>query len=304
MVVNATIRTWPDIPGYVVDVEAVTPNVSAFYDMLESFHTHLPAINDFGGSGYYYMTLAGPESASAGIFINNLSTSIIFANITDPAAINATLDPLLTDLASAAGPDGFVGNTFTHFPASKYAFQQAIGGGSSDIDGFINRIGSRLVSHAFVSASSGPARLVAALRALWQFPIASGTIVGHMIAGGQVARNADIVDSALNPAWRRTLTHIVFGSDWTMNATLAQQEAVTTRITDVMVPILKTLEPDMGCYLNEADADESGFQYSFWGSNYAKLYAIKQKWDPNGLFITRRGVGSEDWNEDGMCKLA
>lgn len=40
---------------------------------------------------------------------------------------------------------------------------------------------------------------------------------------------------------------------------------------------------------------------SFWGSNYPRLYQIKQKWDPEGLFIVRTGVGSEDWDAEGLC---
>jgi hypothetical protein len=59
----------------------------------------------------------------------------------------------------------------------------------------------------------------------------------------------------------------------------------------------------MGAYLNEANAYEKDFQSSFWGDNYNRLYKIKQKWDPTGLFITRSGVGSEDWDTEGLCRV-
>jgi hypothetical protein len=45
--------------------------------------------------------------------------------------------------------------------------------------------------------------------------------------------------------------------------------------------------------LNEANAYETKFQASFWGKNHPKLLKIKKKWDPEGLFVVRRGVGSE-----------
>jgi hypothetical protein len=67
--------------------------------------------------------------------------------------------------------------------------------------------------------------------------------------------------------------------------------------------MFKALQPDTGAYLNEADAHEADFQTSFWGENYERLYEIKQQWDPSGLFISRVGVGSEDWDDAGLCKL-
>jgi FAD/FMN-containing dehydrogenase len=60
----------------------------------------------------------------------------------------------------------------------------------------------------------------------------------------------------------------------------------------------------MGAYVNEAFAYEPNFQETFWGRNYRRLYRIKQRWDPAGLFIARRMVGSEDWDEQGLCRVA
>jgi len=34
---------------------------------------------------------------------------------------------------------------------------------------------------------------------------------------------------------------------------------------------------------------------AFYGSNYDRLYALKQKLDPTGLFYAPTGVGSEKW---------
>ena len=41
-----------------------------------------------------------------------------------------------------------------------------------------------------------------------------------------------------------------------------------------------------------------------WGDNYPALLALKQKFDPNSLFIVRQGVGAENWDEDQVCPLA
>ncbi len=57
-------------------------------------------------------------------------------------------------------------------------------------------------------------------------------------------------------------------------------------------------------YVSESDYFERSWQQSFWGSNYARLAAIKRTSDPNGLFFVRHGVGSEEWSEDGFVKRA
>jgi Berberine and berberine like len=46
------------------------------------------------------------------------------------------------------------------------------------------------------------------------------------------------------------------------------------------------------------------WQKSFWGSNYPRLRQIKDKYDPDGLFVVHHGVGSEDWSADGFEKLS
>ena len=53
---------------------------------------------------------------------------------------------------------------------------------------------------------------------------------------------------------------------------------------------LRELVRDPGSYLSESNFFESSWQRSFWGSNYPKLQAIKEKYDPAGpLFRSPRG---------------
>ncbi|MFC4891738.1 FAD-binding protein [Pseudofrancisella aestuarii] len=66
--------------------------------------------------------------------------------------------------------------------------------------------------------------------------------------------------------------------------------------------MIKSLAPNAGTYVNEADYFEPNWQQAFWGDNYSKLFQIKQKYDPNGLFYCHHCVGSESWQEGGMCK--
>jgi hypothetical protein len=40
-----------------------------------------------------------------------------------------------------------------------------------------------------------------------------------------------------------------------------------------------------------------------WGSNYAGLLLVKDRYDHDGLFFVHHGVGSERWSADGVTRL-
>ncbi len=58
-----------------------------------------------------------------------------------------------------------------------------------------------------------------------------------------------------------------------------------------------------GSYVAESSYFESRWQSAYWGSHYARLLAVKKKYDPEGLFFVHHGVGSEDWSADGFTRL-
>jgi FAD/FMN-containing dehydrogenase len=53
----------------------------------------------------------------------------------------------------------------------------------------------------------------------------------------------------------------------------------------------------------ESDFFEPDWQRAFWGDNYARLQAAKERYDPTGLFFVHHGVGSERWSPDGFTRL-
>ncbi len=59
------------------------------------------------------------------------------------------------------------------------------------------------------------------------------------------------------------------------------------------IDVIREATPGAGSYVNEVDYFEPDWQESFWGSNYARLLEIKQKYDPHNLFRVHHGVGSE-----------
>jgi FAD/FMN-containing dehydrogenase len=67
---------------------------------------------------------------------------------------------------------------------------------------------------------------------------------------------------------------------------------------------LRKVAPNAGAYVLEANYFEPDWRESFWGSNYPRLRAVKDKYDPDGLFFSRHGVGSEDWSADGFTRAS
>ena len=67
---------------------------------------------------------------------------------------------------------------------------------------------------------------------------------------------------------------------------------------------VRKLLPNVGSYVAEGDFFDKAWRHSFWGPNYEKLLAVKDKYDPDGLFFAHHGVGSERWSADGFTRLA
>ena len=62
--------------------------------------------------------------------------------------------------------------------------------------------------------------------------------------------------------------------------------------------------PLSGTYFHETDYDEPSWQRANWGDvTYARLRAVKDAYDPRGLFVCHHCVGSEAWSADGNCRV-
>jgi FAD/FMN-containing dehydrogenase len=65
---------------------------------------------------------------------------------------------------------------------------------------------------------------------------------------------------------------------------------------------LRAVVPDVGSYVSESNFFERDWQRAFWGQNYARLQAVKARYDPAGMFFVHHGVGSEAWDADGFSQ--
>jgi FAD/FMN-containing dehydrogenase len=66
---------------------------------------------------------------------------------------------------------------------------------------------------------------------------------------------------------------------------------------------LRKLVPGAGSYVSESNYFNREWQSAYWGHHYPRLRAIKERYDPDGLFFGHNGVGSEDWSVDGFTRL-
>jgi hypothetical protein len=66
---------------------------------------------------------------------------------------------------------------------------------------------------------------------------------------------------------------------------------------------LKKIAPGAGSYVSETDFFRTDWREAFWGVNYPRLRAIKNRYDPDGFFFVHHGVGSEDWSPDGFTRI-
>jgi berberine-like enzyme len=68
------------------------------------------------------------------------------------------------------------------------------------------------------------------------------------------------------------------------------------RAIDLAAADLLRIAPDAGSYVSESNYFNPRWQTAYWGENYARLRAVKAKYDPDGLFFVHNGVGSEEWS--------
>ncbi|PYH91117.1 oxidoreductase [Aspergillus ellipticus CBS 707.79] len=118
-------------------------------------------------------------------------------------------------------------------------------------------------------------------------------IAGFHITGTGLAIEPP-TDNAVLPAWRDALAHVIVGSEWNFTSSWDTVYDWTLFVTEWM-DVMRGIAPDSGAYMSEGDLLEPNLQEAFYGSNYPRLYELKQQYDPTGLFFALTAVGAEGW---------
>jgi FAD/FMN-containing dehydrogenase len=131
------------------------------------------------------------------------------------------------------------------------------------------------------------------------------------LAGAPAPAIAATLDTATNPAATSAFALAIMANGEGplypgMGRTSADEAGahVQARAVDQASAQLRRIVPDAGSYVSESNYFNAAWQQAFWGKNYARLRAVKDRFDPDGLFVVHHGVGSEDWSADGFTRLS
>jgi hypothetical protein len=130
------------------------------------------------------------------------------------------------------------------------------------------------------------------------------------LAGGTAEAIATARNTAMNPAVVDAFALVISGAGGPpaypgvpgREPDVAAARSDAAAVTAAMDEIRKVL-PRVGSYVWVTDFFQPNWQEAFWGENYARLRAVKDKYDPDGLFFLHHGVGSEDWSADGFTRV-
>ena len=112
------------------------------------------------------------------------------------------------------------------------------------------------------------------------------------------------VSNAVLPQWRDSIMTVQLLSPWD-STQWDKMAADRKRMTEEIIPLLTSVTPGAGAYMNEGDFNQPDWQETFYGTNYNKLLSIKKKWDPDFAFYSLKAVGSDAWtvsNNGRLCK--
>ena len=279
IVLNATYRLHPNPPagvtGMELGVELKQGVVSADL-LLQLLFSSSPALLDparsAGGvwGGYWFLTPgpSGPASFAALLVFNGSQAMA-------EGSIASVIEALAGD------PAQFVVATLAFAPyANMNAFHEAIDPPPGETTGSWSVWGSRLLPAAAVTDAARLANVSAALATAAQYV----RVLGHLVAGGAVAA-ADPTGAAtaLTPAWRTAVGHLLIQTDFAANASVVDVQGVFSAVS-YLTGFLRVALPDSGAYFNEADYLEPQWQQTFWGANYPRLQRVKAAYDPLGRF--------------------
>ncbi|KAH6989512.1 hypothetical protein BKA56DRAFT_543155 [Ilyonectria sp. MPI-CAGE-AT-0026] len=269
------------IGGATLVVSAAGTNKTNFDTAVTRFHDLLPAMIDLGPTVVYYVT-SGVLVVKPITLVNStgdyVRDTVLAPFLTVLSGLGITPSVSYTTLSYRDHYDTYMGPLpYGHIGASEYQY------------------GGRLIPRSVIENDNESFQKVI------QNLTSNGVIaVGSSGTFKQYAGNSN----AVYPAWRTAIMSMQLATAWDptkWDAMIAMQK----RITNEFVPLITSVTPGSGAYMNEADFNQPNWKQTFYGSNWDRLLTIKNKWDPNALFYNLKGVGSDVWTvaaNGRMCK--
>ena len=98
-------------------------------------------------------------------------------------------------------------------------------------------------------------------------------------------------ETAVHPAWRKTVIHYTSVTKTDLETEDAERWRTESLIHSQRFTKLREITPNSGTYAPESDYYEPDWEKNFFGDNYERLKAIKEKYDPDYMFQVWNGVG-------------
>ncbi|KAI6091005.1 hypothetical protein F4821DRAFT_209961 [Hypoxylon rubiginosum] len=291
VVLSMTARLHQDGPvgGGYLTFDNVTTGSDVFWKAVELFNQRIPEMMDKGGN-----TIAYSLSNSAFGIYN------LVAPGKSAAEVRALLEPFLSDLEDLGIPY----NCSTHESAT-YLDQLRRDYGPFPDGPFMTSeiVGSRLIPKAVLLTAANNSALTQVLR-----DTASGSEYALLMQSLNTNTSgtlsvAPVADNAVLPAWRAAAFQAIVAVPWDWTVPRTEMERREHVLVSEITPALEAVTPNSGTYLNEANFLQNDWQTQFYGSNYARLLAIKMKYDPGALLYATNAVGSERWKVDADGRL-
>ncbi|KAI0848995.1 putative oxidoreductase [Daldinia vernicosa] len=285
VVTQATLRVYSDDPVTVSTVSLSTPHTDhSFWEKgIVGLFSMLQALNLDNTPGQFVLTVTPKSTLKADLtihFINNTNIYTVegkimkYLTMYTASEVSYELSSKVlskTSLSYRMTPDIYPEN---------YGIIQA----------------SVLVSDQLFNSPEGPARMVEVFSRL---PLSPNDILFTSNLGGKVNIKGD--STSMHPAWRSSAQLINYIKS--VGPTVHEKLRGLEELSSVHMPILYSIEPGFKVsYFNLGDPGEGDFRNVYWGDNYEHLAHIKHGVDKDGLFVTKKGVGSDLWDDEGMCR--
>ncbi|THU85198.1 FAD-binding domain-containing protein [Dendrothele bispora CBS 962.96] len=295
VITSLTYRTHPNPSFTAAFYEVTTFDDESTLSLFETFNKHHNAIADAGWAGFWPWIRT---TNSTSFFLTLITPG---TPPTNPQA-NSTLEAFYSDVKTIQSANVSLQITVDYPEFNQWYNDNFID--SSKGFGFNYTVGDageiRLVVSSWLiprdTFDTNPTELAQA----WM-----GMPIGRtfMVGGGAVA-SADPDSAAVTPAWRTAITDVTIANEYDVTATAEEIQALRQNVFDQVQPLRELAPvPQGGQYLNEADYLEEDWQGAYWGDHYERLLNIKKEVDPDDLFIVFKGVNSEDWDEQVICKI-
>ena len=298
------MTTYPDEPAALVSMrisstpdEAAKNNNTNFYTAAAYFTAQLPDLNRASLAGYYQIApsnFLGWGNGPTGSNNDSTATCVayFYALSTSTDDVNKAVAPLKAAMAEV-DPAQLITNMSV---SSAPSFAQYHNGFAPLNTGLNLLLPSRLWDAAALKSPLQPSITRTVVEQ------SAGGLQGIFVAGPAV-RQGDPDSSAANPAWRVAYAHVSTSANWPLGAGQDAVDRGRRLAQEVLQPALTSAAPGTGVYLNENTPYNPDWRQDFWGAHYPRLKAIKEKWDPEGVFWCMACVGSEAWSLDGSGKL-